>query len=114
MGEINYDKKKAEIALQACFNEKDKRLKEKWPLKSKGNFHNFGGRESQNSKILTCQRGDSNCNKNDGQGNFRGERGGIYKSKMQCFVCQKFVHFTREYNANKKEPQLDEAKVARQ
>lgn len=113
MGEINYDKKKAEIALQACFNEKDKRLKEKWPLKSKGNFHNFGGRESQNSKILTCQRGDSNCNKNDGQGNFRGEKKRFDRSKKQCFKCQRFGHFVRVCNVNKKEPQGDEAKVER-
>lgn len=38
----------------------------------------------------------------------------IDKSKMQCFVCQKFDHFAREWNANKKEPQVDEVKVVRQ
>lgn len=32
---------------------------------------------------------------------------------MQCFVCQKFGHFARVCNANKKEPQVNEAKVRR-
>lgn len=59
MEERNNDKTKAEIASQARFNEKDKRLKGKWPMKSKGNFHNFGGKESQNSKNLTFQKGES-------------------------------------------------------
>lgn len=54
------------------------------------------------------------CNKNGGQGNFRGERRRINKSNMKCFVCQKFGHFARERNENKNEPEVDEVKVARQ
>lgn len=46
MDERNCDKAKAEIALQACFNGKDKKSKGKQPMKSKGNFQNFGERES--------------------------------------------------------------------
>lgn len=63
MEERNNDKANAEITLQACFNEKDKRLKEKWPITSKGNFQNFGGREYQNSKNSTYQMGESSCKK---------------------------------------------------
>lgn len=63
MKEINSNKPNAEIALQARLNEKNKRSKGKWLIKSKGNFHNFGGRESQNSKNSTCQWAESNCNK---------------------------------------------------
>lgn len=37
----NCDKAKAEIALQARFNKKDKKSKGKWPMKSIGNFHIF-------------------------------------------------------------------------
>lgn len=83
-------------------------------MKSRGNFQNFGGRKFQNSKNSNCQKGGSSCNKNGGQANFRGERKMIDKSKMQYFVCQKFDYFARECNANKKEPQVDEAKVTRQ
>lgn len=114
MEERNDDKEKAEITLQARFNEKDKRVKGKWPMKSNGNFQNFGGRESQSSKNSTCQRSERSCNKNGGQGNFRGERKRIDKSKMQYFNCQRFDHFSKERNANKTESQGDEAKVARQ
>lgn len=53
MKERNNVKEKTEIALQARFNEKDKRSKGKWFMKSKGNFSNIGGRESQNSKNST-------------------------------------------------------------
>lgn len=63
MEDGNNDKAKAEIALQTRFNEKDKRSKGKWLTKSKGNFHNFDGRESQSSKNSTYQRGASSCNK---------------------------------------------------
>lgn len=38
----------------------------------------------------------------------------VSTSKIQCFVCQKFDHFARECNANKKEYQVDGAKVTRQ
>lgn len=50
---------------------------------------------------------------NGGQGNFKGKRRRIHKRKIQCFVYKKFGHFAREYNVNKKEPQVDESKVAR-
>ncbi|XP_050878162.1 uncharacterized protein LOC127081981 [Lathyrus oleraceus] len=114
MEERNNDKAKVEIALQACFNEKDKRSKEKRPMKSKGNIRNFGGRESQYSKNSTYQRGESNCKKNSGQDNFRGEKKRFDKSKKQCYKCQRFSYFAKECNENKKESQEDEAKVARQ
>lgn len=38
MEKRNNNKAKAEIALQARFNENDKRSKGKWPMKSKWNF----------------------------------------------------------------------------
>lgn len=83
-------------------------------MKSRKNFQNFSGRESLSFKNSTCQKGERSYNKNDGQNNFRGERRRIDQSKMQCFICQNFGHFPRECNANKKEPQVDEAKVERQ
>ncbi|XP_050890122.1 uncharacterized protein LOC127095484 [Lathyrus oleraceus] len=114
MEERNSDKENEDIALQARFNKKDKRLKGKWHVKSKGNFHNFGGREYQNSKNSTCRRGDRRCNKNGGQGNFRGEKKRFDKSNEYCFKYKRFNHFAKDCNANKKDPQGDEAKVARQ
>lgn len=113
MEDKNNGKAKAQITSQARFNEKDKRSKGKWTVKSKGNFHNFGGKESQSSKNLTCQRGESTCNINGRQGNFRVEKKSFDKSNERCFKCQRFDHFTRECNKNKKEPQGDESKVAR-
>lgn len=41
MGERNSNKAKVEISLQALFNDKDKRSKGKWTMKSKGNFSEF-------------------------------------------------------------------------
>lgn len=38
MEKRSYGKANTEIALQARFNEKDKKLKGKWPMKSKENF----------------------------------------------------------------------------
>lgn len=64
---------KVEIALQARVNEKDKKAKGKWPMKSKGNFQNFGERKSQNFKNWTCQKGESSDNKNGGQGTLKVE-----------------------------------------
>lgn len=107
MDERNNDKEKEEIALQSHLNDKHKRSKGKWTMKSKWNFQNFGGRKSQNTKNSTCQRYESTCNKNGGQGNFRGEKKRINKSNEQCFKCQKFSHFSRECNANNKEPKGD-------
>lgn len=43
--ERTVDKAKAKISLQACFNERHKKAKGKWPMnKGRGNFQNFGGR----------------------------------------------------------------------
>lgn len=54
MEEKNGDKAKAKITLQARFIERNKKAKGKWPMnKDRGNFQNFGGRESQNSKNST-------------------------------------------------------------
>lgn len=61
MKEINVDKAKVEIDLQARFNERDKKAKGKCPMsKGRGNFQFFGGRESQNSKNSTFQKGENN------------------------------------------------------
>lgn len=95
MEEINNDKAKTKIPLQARFNDKDKRSKRKCPMKSIGNFKNFSGIESQNSKNLTCQRGENNCNKNDGKENFRGEKKRFCKSKEQCYKCHRFGNFAK-------------------
>lgn len=38
----------------------------------------------------------------------------IDNSSVHCFNCPKLGHFTRECNYNKKEPQENEARVARQ
>ena len=47
MEERNVDKTKEEIALQDRFNKRDKKTKGKLPMsKCRGNFHNFGERES--------------------------------------------------------------------
>lgn len=114
MKERNSDKAKAEIALQARFNEKDKRSKKNGSSRVNEIFQNFGEREPQNSKNSTCQMGESNYNNNGGQGNFRDEKKRFDKSKERCCNCQRFGHFAKECNANKKKPQGDEAKVARQ
>lgn len=53
--------------------------------------------------------GESICNKNYGQENFRGENKRFEKSKEHCFK-----RFAREYNVKNKETQGDEAKVASQ
>lgn len=87
MEERNNDRENAEISLQARLNEKDKRPKGKWPLKNKGTFPNFYGKESLDSKNSMCQRGESSYNKYDGHGNFRGERKRFDKSKEQCYRC---------------------------
>lgn len=63
---------------------------------------------------MTYQRGESSCNKNGGKRNFRGEKKRFDKSKKQCSRRQRFGHFEKECNENKKEPQGDEAKVERQ
>lgn len=102
MEDRNNDKAKVEIAMQSCFNKKDKKLKGNWSVKSKGNFQNFGGRKSQNSIGSTCKKGESSWNKNGSQGNCGGEKKIFGKSKSNCFNCQRFGHFARYCNLNKK------------
>lgn len=77
-----------EISLQAYFNEKDKRSKEKWLVESKGNFYNFGGRESQSSNNSTCQRGESSYNKNGGQGNLELKGRGLTKVMCSALIVK--------------------------
>lgn len=51
MEERNINKANVKIALQARFNDRDNKVKGMSPMnKGKGNFQNFGGSESQNSK----------------------------------------------------------------
>lgn len=74
MEETNGDKAKTEIALQARFNERDKKENENWPLnKGRENFQNFGGRESKVPRISTLQNGENIDNRAIGSNNFRGE-----------------------------------------
>ena len=56
MDERGADKVKAEIALQARFNEKNKRSKGKFAARGKSNFQNFGSNDSQNSSIRRVKR----------------------------------------------------------
>nr|XP_004510483.1 uncharacterized protein LOC101513653 [Cicer arietinum] len=65
MDERGNAKAKAEVALQARFNEKNKKSKGKWPSRGKKNFQNFDGKESQNSR-----KGEGSS-KGGGQDNYR-------------------------------------------
>ncbi|XP_073221582.1 uncharacterized protein [Cicer arietinum] len=65
MDERGNDKAKAEVALQARFNEKNKKSKGKWPSRGKKNFQNFDGKESQNSR-----KGEGSS-KGEGQDNYK-------------------------------------------
>lgn len=63
MEDRNVNKAKDEVALLAHFIGKDEKVKGKWSMnRGGGNYQNDGGRESQNSRISTSQKGESNCN----------------------------------------------------
>lgn len=48
MNERVFKKSKSKVALQAQFNNKDKKVKGKWASnKGRGNYHNSNGRDSQ-------------------------------------------------------------------
>ncbi|XP_050902007.1 uncharacterized protein LOC127109385 [Lathyrus oleraceus] len=110
MDERGTDKAKAEITLQACFNEKNKRSKGKFAARGKSNFQNFGSNDSQNSKHSTSEKGESSF-KNSGHGNGFKKRD---MSKVQCYKCRKFGHFANSCRGKSNENHNNEAKVGRE
>lgn len=104
------DKVKAEIALQARFNEKNKRSKGKFAARGKSNFQNFGSNDSQNSKHSTSEKGECSS-KDSGHGNGFKKRD---VSKVQCYKCRKFGHFANSCRGKSNENHNNEAKVARE
>ncbi|XP_050920494.1 uncharacterized protein LOC127138138 [Lathyrus oleraceus] len=114
----NNNKAKTVISWQAQFNEKDKRLKGKWHMKSKGNFQKIYGRKSQSSKNSTFQRGERSCKKNDGQDNFRGEKRGLIKVRSSALsvkdsvILQESAMQTRR-NLKKIKPRLQDKSLMR-
>ncbi|XP_050898040.1 uncharacterized protein LOC127104946 [Lathyrus oleraceus] len=110
MDERGVDKAKAEIALQARFNEKNKRSKGKFAARGKSKFQNFGSNDSQNSKHSTSEKGE--CSSKDS-----GHSNGFKKrdvSKVQCYKCRKFGHFANSCRGKSNENHNNEAKVARE
>ncbi|XP_050876427.1 uncharacterized protein LOC127080138 [Lathyrus oleraceus] len=91
MDERGADKAKAEIALQARFNEKNKR--------SKGKFAHS-----------TSKKGESSS-KDSGHSNSFKKRD---VSKVQCYKCRKFGHFANLCRGKSNENHNNEAKVARE
>lgn len=110
MDERGADKAKTEIALQARFNEKNKRSKGKFAARGKSNFQNFGSNDSQNSKHSTSEKGESSSKDS-------GHRNGFKKrdvSKVQCYKCRKFGHFANSCRGKSNENHNNETKVARE
>ncbi|XP_050908772.1 uncharacterized protein LOC127122490 [Lathyrus oleraceus] len=104
------DKAKAEISLQARFNEKNKRSKGKFSARGKSNFQNFGSNDSQNSKHSTSEKGESSS-KDSGHSNGFKKRD---VSKVQCYKCRKFGHFANSCRGKSNENHNNEAKIARE
>lgn len=121
MEEMNVDKAKAEIALQARFFGKDKKMNGRWFMsKSRENYHKMVG-ELLNSNNSTFQKGESNGNKDYGSSNYKGgnnrgrrRRWKNDKSNVQCSNCQKLGRFASECHAKKNDPKEAEANFARQ
>ncbi|XP_050915066.1 uncharacterized protein LOC127130025 [Lathyrus oleraceus] len=91
MDERGADKAKAEIALQARFNEKNKRSEGK-----------FAHSTSEKAEISSKDSGHSN---------------GFKKrdvSKVQCYKCRKFGHFANSCRGKSNKNHNNEAKVARE
>ncbi|XP_050915629.1 uncharacterized protein LOC127130704 [Lathyrus oleraceus] len=110
MDERGADKAKTEIALQARFNEKNKRSKGKFAARGKSNFQNFGSNDSQNSKHSTSEKGESSS-KDSGHSNGFKKRD---VSKVQCYKCRKFRHFANSCCGKSNENHKNEAKVSRE
>ncbi|XP_050885146.1 uncharacterized protein LOC127088269 [Lathyrus oleraceus] len=110
MEERDTDKAKSEIALQARFNQKNKRSKGKFAARGKSKFQNFGSNDSQNSKYLTSEKGESSS-KDSGHSNGFKKRD---MSKVQCYKCRKFGHFANSCRGKSNENHNNEAKVARE
>ncbi|XP_050916652.1 uncharacterized protein LOC127131790 [Lathyrus oleraceus] len=110
MDERGADKAKAEIALQARFNEKNKRSKGKFAERGKSNFQNFGSNDSQNSKHSTSEKGKSSS-KDSGHINGFKKRD---VSKVQCYKCRKFGHFANLCCGKSNDNHNNEAKIVRE
>ncbi|XP_050890645.1 uncharacterized protein LOC127096066 [Lathyrus oleraceus] len=107
MDERGADKAKAEIDLQARFNEKNKRSKGKLTARGKSNFQNFGSNDSKNSKHSTSEKGESSS-KDSGHSNGFKKRD---MSKVQCYKCRKFGHFANSCRGKLNKNHNNEAKI---
>ena len=98
MEKRNVDKEKVEVALQARFTRKDKKKKGKWSLnRGRGNYHNNGGKDSQNFNNATFQAIAKVATiEEDGKMND--------KSNVQCYNCQKLGYFAHKCHTNKNDP----------